>query len=259
MGRGAGPRFLHGALQAQPSFANVEFFADRIEPVLVRKGWHTAQCHSPAMFHEYRLRGGTGGAFSVFATIRNYTQSILQLSLESEDVTASRIVRKNLFRPNNAGLPPLTATDNGGTSLTSACGDGGTGGMMGGGVDAAMPPPPKDGGASPKDAGGREAGKDSEAGAGMAEAGSGGTTDAQAPVADGGTGIAGQPLGIAHRGGSLFEDFCLSEPSGALCDAAGYDYVNGDLDTIPAFCMVREWHRRERPRAPWRRSAPSRT
>ena len=234
------------ALEASSAFANVSFFAHRIEPVLVRKGCMMMQCHSPAMFHEYRLRGGTGGAFSFFTSVRNYTSSVLQLSLESSDVTASRLVRKNLFRPDNAGLPPETATDNGGgTSLSNACADAGNGGMMTGAGDSSTAPP-KD--AAPEAAsGGAEAGS---AEAGNAEAGSADAgDDTGMPItadAGGGGTATGTPLGITHRGGSLFEDFCLSEPSGAACDAAGYDYDNGNIDTIPAFCMVREWHRRER-------------
>ena len=32
----------------------------------------------------------------------------------------------------------------------------------------------------------------------------------------------------------------------AVCDAAAYDYDNGAIDTIPAYCVIREWHKRER-------------
>jgi hypothetical protein len=222
--------------QASPGATNVTFFAHRVQPILVRKGCMMMQCHSPAMFHEYRLRGGTGGAFSLFATLRNYTSTILQMSLESDDVTASRLVRKNLFRPNNAGLPPATPTDNGGgTSLTAACGDSGTGGMMGGPVDSG-----KAQDSAVADSGSKEAGE------------AGGGNEAGPPPVDSGPGpgpgpvTASQPLGITHRGGSLFEDFCLNEPSGAACDAAGYNYDTDDIDTIPAFCLIREWHKRER-------------
>src|SRR6266513_2529675 len=51
--------------------------------------------------------------------------------------------------------------------------------------------------------------------------------------------------GIAHRGGSLFEDFG-NPATGLRCDQQNYDYDNGDVDSIPAYCVVREWHRRER-------------
>jgi hypothetical protein len=146
------------------------FFAHRIQPILARKGCMMLQCHSAAMFHDYRLRGGSGGSFSLEATLKNYSLSIMQLALESPDVMASRIVRKNLFRP----------------ELSQS----------------------------------------------------------------------GHQPGLAHRGGPLFEDFDGVDANGSLCDnpppsedggpTAPYDYDNGSLDEIPALCMIREWHRRER-------------
>ena len=33
--------------------------------MLVKKGCMMAQCHSAAMFHDYRLRGGSAGSFSL--------------------------------------------------------------------------------------------------------------------------------------------------------------------------------------------------
>jgi hypothetical protein len=144
-----------------PEWQNLDpaflFFAQKVQPVLVKKGCMMAQCHSAAMFHDYRLRGGSAGSFSLAATRKNYAFSIGQLSVESEDVNASRLVRKNLYRPE---------------------------------------------------------------------------------VVRGGS-------GIAHRGGPLFEDF--GDPATGLhCDQKNYDYDNGDVDAIPAYCVVREWHRRER-------------
>ena len=181
-----------GAAQFKTVDPNVTFFSHRVQPILVKKGCMMAQCHSPAMFHDYRLRGGTGGSFSYFATMRNYAMSVSQLSLESDDVAASRLVRKNLLRPEVAGLPPPTPL--GGPS------GGDSGDLAEGGV----------------------------------------------PVADGGALSSVAALGILHRGGPLFEDFGKDEPSGAACDAAGYDYDNGKLDDIKAFCVLREWHKRER-------------
>jgi hypothetical protein len=137
-----------------------DFFAHRIQPVLVRKGCMQMQCHSGASFHDYRLRGGTTGAFSFSATKQNYNMTVGMLALESDDPAASRLVRKNLIRP--------------------------------------------------------ELGGD----------------------------------GIVHRGGPLFEDFQGTPASGALCDAQNYDYDNGDLNTIPALCMIREWMKRERANRP---------
>ncbi|MGD0673974.1 MAG: hypothetical protein ABSC94_01060 [Polyangiaceae bacterium] len=150
------------AAHGQATLANPDpafmFFAQKVQPMLVKKGCMMAQCHSAAMFHEYRLRGGSAGSFSLHTTQRNYEFSVAQMSFESDDVNASRLVRKNLYRPDIA------------------------------------------------------AGSD----------------------------------GLAHRGGPLFEDFGTSLAAGELCDAANYDFDNAPVDGIPAYCVVREWHRRER-------------
>ena len=150
----------HGPPQTGPLDPAFAFFAQKVQPMLVKKGCMMAQCHSAAMFHDYRLRGGSAGSFSLTATQRNYVLSVAQMSFESEDVGSSRLVRKNLYR----------------------------------------------------------------------------AVDAVAPGA----------IGITHRGGSLFEDFGTQLASGTLCDAGNYDYDSAPVDTIPAYCVVREWHRRER-------------
>jgi hypothetical protein len=134
------------------------FFAHRIQPVLARKGCMMLQCHSASIFHDYKLRGGTGGSFSLSATKHNYALTLAQVALESDDPGASRLVRKNLYRPE------LVSTGH----------------------------------------------------------------------------------GIVHRGGPLFEDFGQQTPAPALCDGKGYDYDGGALESIPAYCMIREWLRRER-------------
>lgn len=146
-----------------PLDAGFLFFAHKVQPILAKKGCMMVQCHSAAMFHEYRLRGGSAGSFSLHTSQRNYAFSVGQMSFESDDVNASRLVRKNLYRPD--------------AMLNSG--------------------------------------------------------------------------GIAHRGGALLEDFGKQLASGSLCDAggdagAGYDYDNGNLDAIPAYCVIREWHKRER-------------
>jgi hypothetical protein len=146
--------------------ASFSFFAHRVQPVLAKKGCMMLQCHSAAMFHDYRLRGGSAGSFSFSATERNYTFSIGQIALESDDVMASRLVRKNVFRPELS--------------------------------------------------------------------------------------LSGKQVGIAHRGGPLFEDFPGADANGSLCasgagpDGGPYDYDNDPIDSIPALCMIQEWHRRER-------------
>ncbi len=89
----------HGPPKVDATDAGFDFFAHKVQPILVKKGCMMLQCHSAAMFHDYRLRGGSGGSFSLSATRRNYALSIAQLALESDDPTASRLVRKNLYRP----------------------------------------------------------------------------------------------------------------------------------------------------------------
>ncbi|MET0386338.1 MAG: hypothetical protein ABW321_10290, partial [Polyangiales bacterium] len=74
----------------------LRFFADRVQPVLVRKGCMFLNCHSPAMFHDLRLALGARGFFSEVAIRRNYELSRAQLALDSEDPSQSRLIAKNL-------------------------------------------------------------------------------------------------------------------------------------------------------------------
>src|SRR5262249_33059142 len=143
------------ATNLEPGF---DFFTHKVQPILVKKGCMMVQCHSAAMFHDYRLRGGSSGSFSLSATRRNYNLSLQQVSLESEDPSASRLVRKNLYRPE---------------------------------------------------------------------------------IFDGSN-------GIAHRAGALLEDFHGKLPPPAICGQGNYDSEKGGLDKIPAYCVIREWLKRER-------------
>ena len=68
-----------------PDEDGLRFFANRVQPVLVRKGCMFLACHSPAMFHDLRLRGGARGDFSEIATRRNYEMSRLMLALKAEE------------------------------------------------------------------------------------------------------------------------------------------------------------------------------
>jgi hypothetical protein len=86
-----------------PEDEGLRFFANRVQPVLVKKGCMFLGCHSPAMFHDLRLRGGAGGDFSEIATRRNHEMSKLLLALESEDPNASRLIAKNLCPPDTGG------------------------------------------------------------------------------------------------------------------------------------------------------------
>lgn len=146
-------------LRFEPEDEGLRFFANRVQPVLVKKGCMFLGCHSPAMFHDLRLRGGATGDFSEIATRRNHDMSKLLLALESENPNASRLIAKNLCPP---------------------------------------------------EAGGH---------------------------------------GIKHRGGVLFEDFggCSSEERQASVDhCASYDADAGDLNEVPAYCVLARWHAIER-------------
>src|SRR5258708_19599727 len=55
-------------------------------------------CPSPAMFHDYRLRAGSGGNFDVGSTLTNYELTKGQIAMESPDPNASRLIAKNLLR-----------------------------------------------------------------------------------------------------------------------------------------------------------------
>jgi hypothetical protein len=147
----------HGPGDVGTPTAGFEFFAKRVQPVLARKGCFMLQCHSGVSFHDFRPRGGSAGSFSLSSTRENYKMATAQMSFESDDPRASRLVRKNLYRPE---------------------------------------------------------------------------------VMPNGT-------GIAHRGGALFEDFGAKPADGSSCGMV-YDYDGGNLDSIPAFCVVGEWLRRER-------------
>jgi hypothetical protein len=154
---------LHGPPVVDITDPGFLFFSQKVQPMLVKKGCMMVQCHSASMFHDYRLRGGSGGSFSLSATRKNYELSLAQLSVESDDPNASRIIRKNLYRPEVCSV---------------------------GGCD--------------------------------------------------------KPSGLAHRGGPLLEDFKAETANPKLCADAKYDYDNGELDKIPAYCVLGEWLDRER-------------
>jgi hypothetical protein len=142
--------------------AGLRFFANRVQPTLVRKGCMFLACHSPAMFHDLRLRGGARGDFSEVATRRNYEMSRLMLATESADPNDSRLIAKNLCPPASTGR------------------------------------------------------------------------------------------GIKHRGGALLEDFggCAeADTRAALSKCEGVDADHGDLDEVPAYCVLARWHAIEREQA----------
>jgi hypothetical protein len=86
-----------GPAKVAPEEQGLQFFANYVQPILARKGCLFQGCHSPLMFHEYELRGGSGGRFSVATTRRNYAKSVGMMSFESPDPNMSRLIAKNLF------------------------------------------------------------------------------------------------------------------------------------------------------------------
>ncbi len=87
----------------QPEDEGLRFFGNYVEPVLVKKGCMFQNCHSVAMFHDLRLRGGSQGTFSRIAIDKNYEMALLMLALESANPNDSRMIAKNLFPPTRAG------------------------------------------------------------------------------------------------------------------------------------------------------------
>lgn len=156
----------HPELLQDPSTdRGLRFFANRVQPVLARKGCMFMNCHSNAMFHDLRLRAGDQGVFSRIATHQNHEISRMMLALESPDPNDSRLVAKNLF-----------AREGPASALTLA--------------------------------------------------------------------------GIDHRGGSLFEDFGVRDtPPDYATDCAGFDADTGDLNEVPAYCVIARWHQIEREEA----------
>jgi hypothetical protein len=152
------------AVEPRDTDPGLLFYANRVQPVLVRKGCMFLNCHSPAMGHDLRLRGGSRGVFSRIATRHNYEIARLMLAIESPNPNDSRIIAKNLYPPEQ-----VAGTD-----------------------------------------------------------------------------------GIPHRGGSLFEDFGGSEGGIQPADptlCATVDADAGDLNTVPAYCVLARWLEIEREEA----------
>ena len=139
----------------------LQYFADRVQPVLVRKGCMFLNCHSPSMGHDLRFRGGAQGVFSRIATRHNYEIARLMTSFASPNPNDSRLVAKNLY------------------------------------------------------------------------------PSGQVPGGE----------GILHRGGALFEDFGVAggglNPA-TVAQCAAIDADAGDLNEIPAYCVLARWLEIER-------------
>ncbi len=86
-----------------PTDVGFSFFEKRVQPMLVKRGCMMLGCHSPTMFHDYRLRGGSSGHFGLGPSRSNYELSLEQVALESPDPNVSRLIRKNL-PPSEGGI-----------------------------------------------------------------------------------------------------------------------------------------------------------
>jgi hypothetical protein len=91
------PAELRPTIPAGYDAEGLRFFANRVQPVMVRKGCMFLNCHSPSMFHDLRLRGGSGGHFGRLATVLNYDVARAMLSVDADDPNESRLIAKNLF------------------------------------------------------------------------------------------------------------------------------------------------------------------
>lgn len=144
-------------IRYDPEDEGLRFFGNYVQPMLVKKGCMFQNCHSPSMFHDLKLRGGSQGTFSRIAFDRNYEMARSMLAIESPSPNESRIIAKNLF-----------GSDKDGT-------------------------------------------------------------------------------GLIHRGGPLFEDF--QGHSATPADCTSFDVTKQELASVPAYCVLVQWHTLERQRA----------
>ncbi len=79
-----------------------QFFADNIQPLLLRRGCSFQACHSPAATNDFKLRSGTQGFFSAVALQKNY--DLLKnefIALEFPDARRGRAIAKALLSSDN--------------------------------------------------------------------------------------------------------------------------------------------------------------
>jgi hypothetical protein len=108
--------------------AGRQFFADHVQPLLLRRGCQFEGCHSPAAANDFKLRPGSQGFFSPVSLEKNY--DLLRddfMAIEVPDVRRSRAVAKNILR-SSGGIGhrggPLLETpgfDSSAANLTEAC------------------------------------------------------------------------------------------------------------------------------------------
>lgn len=76
-----------------------EFFAEHVQPILLKRGCSFEACHSPQSTNDLKLRSGSPGFFSALALEKNYDLVRNDfMALELADARRSRAVAKNLLR-----------------------------------------------------------------------------------------------------------------------------------------------------------------
>ena len=86
----------HGGPTNIPTDAGFDFFAKRVQPMLVKRGCVLLGCHSSPVFNKFRPRPPSAGHFAIASTRHNYEEVLKQVALESPDPNAGRLIRKNL-------------------------------------------------------------------------------------------------------------------------------------------------------------------
>ncbi|WP_428264295.1 hypothetical protein [Haliangium sp.] len=104
-----------------------QFFADEVQPLLLRRGCHFESCHSPAAINDFKLRPGSQGFFSAVALEKNY--EIMRddfMALEVPDARRGRAVAKGILK-SFGGIAhrggPVLETPGSGGSLPENCPD----------------------------------------------------------------------------------------------------------------------------------------
>ncbi|HTR53004.1 MAG TPA: hypothetical protein VMJ10_20055 [Kofleriaceae bacterium] len=78
---------------------NKQFFADNVQPILLRRGCSFEACHSPMATNDFKLRSGTQGFFSAISLQKNYDLLRQQfLALEFPDPRRGRAGAKTVLQ-----------------------------------------------------------------------------------------------------------------------------------------------------------------
>jgi len=82
--------------------ARKQFFADNVQPLLLRRGCSFQACHSPEATNDFKLRSGTQGFFSAVALQKNYDLLKNEFTaLEFPDARRGRAIAKALLSSDN--------------------------------------------------------------------------------------------------------------------------------------------------------------